>query len=145
MATAESQRRRRAGKLERGECLDCPAPVAERKSRCQKCLDQKAQTQKRLRADRIKVGKCVRCPKKARRNKTMCVACIKVETKRTNRYTLLQRDNWRRAGLCSRCGFRKPEWGYATCRVCLKVGSVQYAARREVEEYERNPEKFTIL
>lgn len=65
---------------------------------------------------RLARGQCVQCSNRALPNRSMCAKHLKESTKRQ----LIKIEMWRKAGLCRKCGSRKPR-NKAICARCVML------------------------
>lgn len=132
MSQKEAQKRYIQKRKNNGLCVLCGKPLDRKGSLCNKCAKRKAEENRKTREFYKKNGLCPRCGKnKLFGDEKECLECKEkayeavMKNRNKDDYNKTHRE-WARKehqkrienGICTRCGKRKPDFGYKTCGIC---------------------------
>lgn len=118
-----------------GLCVRCGKPMDRVGANCTECCRKNTESARRSREYYTKIGICPKCKKeRIYLNERICPECVEKERVAISKYvkntperhsesnkktTEKVRSKRKAAGLCVRCGKRKPDSGKTSCGICL--------------------------
>ena len=132
--TAQQMRDWREAQRKAGLCEDCPDPALPGRNKCQAHVDIANAATRRATARKKEAGLCTvgGCGDPPEDGKTMCRPHLNEVNARSRAIRERKKAERRKAGLCEKCGERKPRrFGLAYCEVCLAIGRADNRRRRQ--------------